>query len=83
MPIYVQPIAHHLAYPERFLLRGEDDGWYVWMGADPDRLPEAIPAPVAAWLLNRSWIIPVVPTAWVHVDDLPLAACRDRPRRVR
>ncbi len=82
MPTYVQPIARHLAYPERFLLRGEDDGWYVWTGAGPDSRLEEIPASSAAWLLGRRWILRVAPTAWVHVDDLPLAACRNRPRLV-
>ena len=76
MAIYVQPIARHLAYPERFLLRGEDGGWYVWMGTDPESSPEEIPAQIAAWLLERCWMLGVAPTAWVHVDDLPLAARR-------
>lgn len=83
MPTYVQLIARHLAYPERFLLRGEDDGWYLWKGADPESAPEEIPAPLAAWLLRRCWLIPVAPTAWVHVDDLPLAARSEPSRRGR
>ncbi len=82
MPTYVQPIARHLAYPERFLLRGEDDGWYVWTGTSPESALEEIPALTAAWLLDRCWMIPVAPTAWVHVDDLPLAARYDPSWRV-
>ncbi len=82
MPIYVQPIARHLVYPERFLLRGEDGGWYVWTGTDAESSPEKIAASTAGWLLERRWIIRVPPTAWVHIDDLPLAARRDPSRRV-
>ena len=82
MPTYVQPIACHLVYPERFLLRGEDGGWYVWTGTAAGSVPEEIPAATAAWLLDRRWMIYVAPTAWVHVDDLPLAARRDPSQRV-
>ena len=82
MPTYVQPIARHLAYPERFLLRGEDDGWYVWTGTDPECVPEEIPSQIAAWLLDRRWMIRVAPTAWVHVNDLPLAARVDPSPRL-
>lgn len=74
MPTYLLPVARHLAYPERFLLRDDDERWYVWKGEDPRDLPEEIADGTAFWLLTRAWIIPVsATTAWVHVDDLPLA----------
>lgn len=82
MPLYLQPIARHPIHPERFLLRGEDDGWYVWTGTDPECRPEEIPAATAAWLLARCRLLPLAPTAWVHADDLPLATHRDPLRRV-
>lgn len=73
MPPYVQPIARHLVFPERFLLRCADDRWLVWSGDAAGSRPEEIAAGTARWLLTRSWIVPVTDAgAWVHVDDLPL-----------
>ena len=73
MPRYVQPIARHLVFPERFLLRGEDDRWFVWTGERANDEPEEIASPTAHWLLTRPWIVPVAGAgAWVHVDDLPI-----------
>jgi len=73
MPRYVQPIARHLVFPGRYLLRGEDDRWFVWTGERADAAPEEIAGATARWLLTRSWIVPVPGDgAWVHVDDLPL-----------
>ena len=71
---YVQPVAWHLLFPERFLLRGEDDGWYLWTGEDATAAPEAIPDEIAVWLRTKQWMIPFAETSpWVQTDDLPLA----------
>lgn len=83
MPRYVQPVARHLVFPERYLLRAEGERWLVWLGEDAGVEPEEIPAAVARWLLTRSWIVPVAGDgAWVHVDDLPLVPdARPMPRQ--
>ena len=70
---YVQPAARHLVLPARFLLRAEDDRWFVWTGEDEHAEPEEIPPPTARWLMTRSWMVPLPPEGgWVSVDDLPL-----------
>lgn len=80
LPLYLQPIAQHLAYPERFLLRDEDDRWYVWKAAAADERPEEIAPATAFWLLDKAWIAPLATeSAWVHVDDLPLAPSLGSP----
>ncbi len=81
MPSYLLPIARHLAYPERFLLRDEDDRWFVWKAESAGDLPEEIAETTAAWLLTRAWMQPIAPaSAWVHVDDLPIAPHVGSPR---
>jgi len=84
MPIYVQPIAQHLAHPERLLLRAEDDRAFVWLGDDPDATPEEIDPRTAAWLQTRPWLHPLpLPRFWLHVADLPLAEVRSQESEVR
>ena len=74
MPRYVRPIARHLIFPERYLLRDGDGRWYVWTGERMGGRPEEIEEATARWLRTRSWILPVPDgSAWVHVDDLPVA----------
>ena len=74
MPTYVRPVARHLIFPQRYLLRGGNERWYVWTGEPADPRPAEIPEAIARWLLTRSWIVPLAECdAWVHVDDLPLA----------
>lgn len=83
MNAYVQPIAQHARHPERLMLRGEDDRYYVWQGDDPTAEPEEIEPATAIWLLTRSALVCLAePRVWVHVADLPLAptpACGGQP----
>ncbi len=82
MPRYVRPIARHLIFPERFLLRGEDNRWYVWTGESAAAVPEEIAEGNAQWLQTRSWMVPLDEcNAWVDVDDLPLAPAARPTRR--
>ena len=84
MPIYVQPIAQHLAHPERLLLRTEDDRAFVWLGDDPTARPEEIDPRTAAWLQTRPWLRPLpLPRFWLHVADLPLAEVTSQESEVR
>lgn len=73
MNSYVQPIAQHARHPERLLLRGEDDFYYVWHGDDPSAAPEEIEAATAIRLLTRPDMVCLgEPRVWLHVADLPL-----------
>ena len=81
MPIYVQPIAQHIVYRERLLVRDAEGRAYVWTGDDPGRGVEEIEAGTALWLLTRSWMSPLPPRVWLHVDDLPLAPSPSRSRQ--
>ena len=70
---YVQPIAQHVEHPERLLLRAEDDRLHVWLGDDPDAVPEEIDPRTASWLLTGRWLCPLpAPGFWFHVADLPV-----------
>ena len=74
MNAYVQPIAQHVRHPERLVLRGEDDRYYVWHGDDPTAAPEEIEPTTAIWLLTRADMVCLdEPRVWLHVADLPLA----------
>lgn len=81
MPFYLQPVARHVAFPERFLLRDEDDRWYVWKAEAADERPEEIAEATAFWLLTKAWMAALSDEMpWVHVDDLPLAPSVGSPR---
>ena len=79
MPTYVQPIAQHLVYPERLLLRAEDDRAYVWLGEHANATPEEIDPRTAAWLQTNPWIRPLPqPRVWLHIADLPVTTVGSR-----
>lgn len=71
--LYVQPIAQHGDHPEQLLLRGEDGCVYVWLGEDPDAVPEEIAPATAVWMLTLPCLdlIPA-PRVWFQVTDLPV-----------
>ena len=82
MKSYMKPVAQHLTYPDRLLLVDAADRWFVWKGESAAHRPEEIAAATALWLLTKDWIVPIVEsTAWIHVDDLPLALAIDPTRR--
>ena len=82
MPHYVRPVARHLIFPERYLLQGEDDRWYVWTGEPVAGQPAEIAEATARWLRTRSWMVPLPDGgAWVCVDDLPVVPVRHPTRR--
>ena len=69
-PIYVQTIACHIENPCRLVLRDAEGRWMLW--AEKHAAPEAIPEPLAHWLLSRPEIeLLVQPHMWFHTDDLP------------
>lgn len=71
---YVQPIAQHVAHPERLLLRDERDQWYLWAGQMDEDVVE-IEAELAAYILRRPEIAALpLPRMWFATNDLPLEA---------
>ena len=69
--MYLQPIASHEEYPERLLLRDEQDQWYLWSGDGRDI--EAIPSELAAWVSDRPEIrLLQRPHMWFELSCLPL-----------
>ena len=69
---YVQPMAQHVAHPERLLLRDQRDQWFLWAG-QLDEEVVAIEPELAAYILNRPEIAPLpLPRMWFATDDLPL-----------
>ena len=72
MPIYLQPIAQHCIYPERLVLRGEDDRLYLWLGGDGSTQPQPTATEVVNWLIERHRVVLTPTPVWFHTDDLPL-----------
>lgn len=71
---YVQPIAQHVAHPERLLLRGERNGWFLWAGQLDEDVVAIEPA-LAAYILNRPEMSRLShPRMWFSTEDLPLVS---------
>lgn len=51
---YVQLLAQHARFHERFVLRGDDDRWLVWFGETAIAEPQEIAAATAGWLLKQT-----------------------------
>jgi hypothetical protein len=70
---YVQPIASHLQFPERLLLRDSMGQYYLWFGDGQDM--ETIPTSLAEWLVSRSEMALLhSPMLWFDTSSLPLSA---------
>jgi hypothetical protein len=70
---YVQPIASHLQFPERLLLRDNMGQCYLWFGDGRDM--ETIPASLAEWLISRTEMISLhSPMLWFDTSSLPMTA---------
>lgn len=82
MVFYAQPVATHPDFPERLLLRGEDDRWYVWTGDGATIGPDEIDEATAHWLLADGWLQAFPADGpWFALDDLPLGPVPHPSRR--
>lgn len=69
----VRPIARLRRFPNRLLLRDEEEHWLVWPGNGSAAAPVEIAEETAWWLLSRTWVEPLpVDCPWMHVSDLPV-----------
>jgi hypothetical protein len=68
---YVQPLASHVAYPERLLVRDQDGAWHLWFG--DGQAMTSIPETTARWMLARPEIVRMdAPHYWYDIECLPL-----------
>jgi hypothetical protein len=68
---YVQPLASHVAYPERLLVRDQQGTWHLWFG--DGRMMESIPDDTAFWMMERPEMACLdAPHHWFDIECLPL-----------
>ncbi len=73
---YYLPVAAHRAYPERLLLRDEEQQWCLWNGEEADATtPLAVEPALGHWIAHRPELVPLPqPHMWIAVDDLPVVS---------
>ncbi|MGC4107783.1 MAG: hypothetical protein QM753_15790 [Thermomicrobiales bacterium] len=77
-PAYVQPVAVHAMDVTRMIARDRDGGWWLWFGDRPTQPLEAIPAPLASWMLQRPEMQEMPLTRfWFPLDALPVVQVAD------
>lgn len=68
---YVQPLASHVAHPERLLVRDQVGAWHLWFG--DGQMMVSIPDDTAAWMLERPEMACLdAPHHWYDIECLPV-----------